>query len=298
MRRQSGSASTLGSGSFYSSFHKQKWTTNAGGNILGTRNYRISRGFNLPPACLGQDNQSTIQVIRNGIRSGRRLKHLDNKIFFLKDYIEEKQLVVDYVPTECMVVDLLTKPLPANQFICLRDKLLGYDKKMDCDDLAYELRDLGYLVGTIHGNKEQNARTLILNKFRTGDIRVLVATDVAARGIDIKDIEVVINYDFPVGKGSAVEDYVHRIGRTARGERTGIAHSFFTPENAPCAPQLVELLRRSGHVSLLPLFSPSPLVPDLIFPLSLSTSRDAAGGPSPITDFREPPLATTFQKSR
>jgi hypothetical protein len=57
-----------------------------------------------------------------------RLKYLDNKIFFLKDYIEEKQLVVDYVPTECMVADMLTKPLPAKQFIRLRDKLLGYDK--------------------------------------------------------------------------------------------------------------------------------------------------------------------------
>jgi hypothetical protein len=139
-RSQSGSASTLGGGSFYSSSHKQKLTTkssteaelvaaaNAGGNILGTRNYLISRGFATPPACLGQDNKSTIQVIRNGIRSGRRLKHLDNKIFFLKDYVEEKQLVVDYVPTECMVADMLTKPLPAKQFIRLRDKLLGYDK--------------------------------------------------------------------------------------------------------------------------------------------------------------------------
>jgi ATP-dependent RNA helicase DDX5/DBP2 len=134
--------------------------------------------------------------------------------------------------------------------------LIFVAKKMDCDDLAYELRDLGYLVGTIHGDKEQNARTMILNKFRSGDIRVLVATDVAARGIDIKDIEVVINYDFPAGKSSAVEDYVHRIGRTARGERTGIAHSFFTPENAPCARKLVELLERSGHVSLT-----SPLLP-------------------------------------
>jgi hypothetical protein len=111
---------TLGGGSFYSSSHKQKLTTkssteaelvaaaNSGGNILGTRNYLISRGFVTPPACLGQDNKSTIQVIRNGIRSGRRLKHLDNKIFFLKDYIEEKQLVVEYVPTECMVADIRT----------------------------------------------------------------------------------------------------------------------------------------------------------------------------------------------
>jgi ATP-dependent RNA helicase DDX5/DBP2 len=92
--------------------------------------------------------------------------------------------------------------------------LIFLARKLECDDLAYELRDLGYLVGTLHGDKEQTARTKIMNKFRTGEIRVLVATDVAARGIDIKDIEVVINYDFPSGKSSAVEDYVHRIGES------------------------------------------------------------------------------------
>jgi hypothetical protein len=63
---------------------------------VGTFSGLISRGFTTPPACLGQDYKSTIQVICNGIRSGRRLKHQDNKIFFLKDYIEEKQLIVDY----------------------------------------------------------------------------------------------------------------------------------------------------------------------------------------------------------
>jgi ATP-dependent RNA helicase DDX5/DBP2 len=93
--------------------------------------------------------------------------------------------------------------------------LIFIARKLECDDLAYELRDLGYLVGTLHGDKEQTARTKIMNKFRTGEIRVLVATDVAARGIDIKDIEVVINYDFPSGKTSGVEDYVHRIGMSS-----------------------------------------------------------------------------------
>jgi ATP-dependent RNA helicase DDX5/DBP2 len=142
---------------------------------------------------------------------------------------------------------------------------------VNCDFITSDLALLGFQVASMHGGKEQYERTRTLERFRSGDIRVLVATDVAARGIDIKDIKVVINYDFPEGKGSAVEDYVHRIGRTARGERTGIAHSFFTPKNAPYAPQLVELLRRSGHVSLLSLFSPSPLVPISSF-LSLSLS--------------------------
>jgi hypothetical protein len=92
------------------------------GNILGIRNYLLSRQFNVEPANLGQDNT------KNGTKSARRLKHLNTKVFFLKDYVEEKQLVVNHVPTEFMIADMLTKPLPAQQFTVLRDKLLGYDK--------------------------------------------------------------------------------------------------------------------------------------------------------------------------
>ncbi|KAK4409934.1 ATP-dependent RNA helicase-like protein DB10 [Sesamum angolense] len=85
-------------------------------------------------------------------------------------------------------------------------------KKM-CDNLAGNLtRQFG--AAAIHGDKSQGERDHVLNQFRTGRSPVLVATDVAARGLDIKDIRVVINYDFPTG----IEDYVHRIGRTGRAE--------------------------------------------------------------------------------
>mmetsp|Transcript_16840 Transcript_16840/g.25322 ORF Transcript_16840/g.25322 Transcript_16840/m.25322 type:complete len:552 (+) Transcript_16840:58-1713(+) len=140
--------------------------------------------------------------------------------------------------------------------------LVFMKRKADCDDLAYDLRDLGYPVGTLHGDKEQNARTAIMDRFRKSQIKVLVATDVAARGLDVKDIEVVINYDLPPGKSSGIEDYVHRIGRTARGSRTGIAHSFFTPEDIHCARDLVGVLERAGQVvppELRALIPPTPV---------------------------------------
>jgi ATP-dependent RNA helicase DDX5/DBP2 len=125
--------------------------------------------------------------------------------------------------------------------------LVFVGKKAECDDIAYDIRDAGYPVGTLHGDKTQDARSFIMQQFRHNSIKVLVATDVAARGLDITDIECVINFDFPPGKSAGIEDYVHRIGRTARGNRTGVAHSFFTPSDSHMAKDLVGILERSGQ---------------------------------------------------
>jgi ATP-dependent RNA helicase RhlE len=93
-------------------------------------------------------------------------------------------------------------------------------------------------VARLHGDREQSQRTSAMNGFRGGECRILVATDIAARGIDVADIEHVINYDFP---GSA-EDYIHRIGRTARVAATGVATSFVTGEDKDCLRQLERLI--------------------------------------------------------
>ncbi|KAL6507306.1 hypothetical protein OROGR_023501 [Orobanche gracilis] len=109
-------------------------------------------------------------------------------------------------------------------------------KKM-CDLLAGNLsRQFG--AAAIHGDKSQDERDHVLNQFRTGRSPVLVATDVAARGLDVKDIRVVVNYDFPTG----VEDYVHRIGRTGRAGATGVAYTFLCDQDAKHASELVKLL--------------------------------------------------------
>lgn len=114
-------------------------------------------------------------------------------------------------------------------------------KKM-CDQLT---RSLSRLFGTaaIHGDKSQGERDYVLNQFRTGRCPVLVATDVAARGLDIKDIRVVINYDFPNG----VEDYVHRIGRTGRAGASGIAYTFLGDKDAKHASDLIKVLEGANQ---------------------------------------------------
>jgi ATP-dependent RNA helicase DDX5/DBP2 len=114
-------------------------------------------------------------------------------------------------------------------------------KKM-CDQLSRTLtRQFG--AAAIHGDKSQSERDYVLNQFRSGRTPVLVATDVAARGLDIKDIRVVINFDFPTG----VEDYVHRIGRTGRAGATGIAHTFFSEQDAKYAADLIKVLEGANQ---------------------------------------------------
>ena len=102
-------------------------------------------------------------------------------------------------------------------------------------------RTLGRRHNTVrlHGNREQTQRDAAMAGFREGKYRILIATDIAARGIDVADIEHVVNYDFP---GSA-EDYIHRIGRTARVAASGQATSFVTNTDKPCLARLERLIK-------------------------------------------------------
>jgi ATP-dependent RNA helicase RhlE len=99
--------------------------------------------------------------------------------------------------------------------------------KRGADKIARRLGSSGIKTGTIHSNRSQNQRLRALKDFKSGAVRVLVATDVAARGIDVDGISHVVNYDFPMQS----EDYVHRIGRTGRAHAVGDAISFITPED-------------------------------------------------------------------
>jgi ATP-dependent RNA helicase DDX5/DBP2 len=114
--------------------------------------------------------------------------------------------------------------------------------KRMCDTLSRNLsRDFG--AAAIHGDKSQSERDFVLSQFRSGRTPILVATDVAARGLDIKDIRVVVNYDFPTG----VEDYVHRIGRTGRAGATGLAYTFFSEQDGKYAKDLIKVLEGANQ---------------------------------------------------
>jgi ATP-dependent RNA helicase RhlE len=108
------------------------------------------------------------------------------------------------------------------------DMVLVFSRmKHSADRVARHLEQKGIRTATLHSNRSQNQRLRALKDFKSGDVRVLVATDIAARGIDVDGISHVVNYDFPMHS----EDYVHRIGRTGRAHAVGDAISFVTPED-------------------------------------------------------------------
>jgi len=112
--------------------------------------------------------------------------------------------------------------------------------KHGADRIARRLENRGIKTGTIHSNRSQNQRLRALKDFKSGAVRVLVATDIAARGIDVDGISHVVNYDFPMHP----EDYVHRIGRTGRAHAIGDAISFITPEDHAALRSLERFIGR------------------------------------------------------
>ncbi|WP_319507653.1 DEAD/DEAH box helicase [uncultured Methanolobus sp.] len=108
----------------------------------------------------------------------------------------------------------------------VKSSLVFCNTKKKVDELVSLLKTRGFLADALHGDLKQTQREKVMASFRNGEIETLVATDVAARGIDVENIEVVFNYDMPQDE----ESYVHRIGRTGRAGRSGIAFTFVTPK--------------------------------------------------------------------
>lgn len=130
--------------------------------------------------------------------------------------------------------------------------LIFAETKRKVNFLTRQLQSHGWLADSIHGDKTQMQRDNVLNAFRLNRLNILVATDVAARGLDVRDINVVINYDYP----NDSESYVHRIGRTGRHGATGIAHTFITDQTGhKQVRQLIDVLREAEQYVSTELYS-------------------------------------------
>jgi superfamily II DNA/RNA helicase len=148
--------------------------------------------------------------------------------------IEQRVVHVDRAGKPGLLAELLREKSVERVLVFTRTKR-GADK------VVRALAKAGLAAEAIHGNKSQNQRERVLAAFRAGHIRTLVATDIAARGIDVDGISHVINYDLP----NVPESYVHRIGRTARAGAEGIAISFCEAEERPFLRDIEKLIRMS-----------------------------------------------------
>ena len=148
--------------------------------------------------------------------------------------IEQKVMFVDRARKDDLLVALFDKPT--------MDKAIVFVKrKRSANQVTQKLLAAGINAAVIHGNKSQSARTAALEDFRNGRVRALVATDIAARGLDVDGITHVINYELPVEP----ETYVHRIGRTARAGADGDAVSFCMPSERSQLRDIERLIRKS-----------------------------------------------------
>jgi ATP-dependent RNA helicase DeaD len=149
------------------------------------------------------------------------------------DTIEQRYFTVDDQRKFDLLLKLLKREQPRQAIIFVRTKR-GADK------IHRKLSTKTKLVDVIHGDLQQSARDRVMKKFRGGEVRLLVATDVVGRGIDVSSISHIINYDMP----QSSDDYVHRVGRTGRMGREGVAFTFVTPEQGGELTRIEMLINR------------------------------------------------------
>jgi len=174
---------------------------------------------------------------------------------FLHDYIHVTigSLSLSANHNILQIIDVCTEPEKERKLVRLMEEimrekenktLIFAETKRRVDELSRRMQRDRWPCVCIHGDKGQKEREYVLNEFRMGKAPILIATDVAARGLDIDDIKFVINFDYP----SCSEDYVHRIGRTARASNTGTAYTFFTVGNVKQAKDLINVLQEANQV--------------------------------------------------
>ena len=203
------------------------------------------------------------------------------------DAIEQRLYKVDKGNKKHLLLHLL-------QDRALRSVLVFTNTKHRANQLAKELNARGVGAAAIHGNKSQSARVAALEQFKAGSIRVLVATDIAARGIDVSELSCVVNYELP----NVPETYVHRIGRTGRAGRGGVAVSFCNVDELPYLKDIEALIGKkipevSGHPWPMEILEPTPKQARAPRP-----ARPDRGAPKPKPAVRQPGLSGSKQTGR
>ncbi len=167
------------------------------------------------------------------------------------DRIDQKVVMIPSAQKRTALVDYLATPDMERAVVFTRTKR-GADK------VCKHLEMYGFAAAAIHGNKSQNQRVRSLDAFRKGKVNVLVATDIAARGIDVDDVSHVVNYELP----QVAEAYVHRVGRTARAGKSGQAIAFCDGAERGLLRDIERLIKRKIDVSDRPADSGRQLVPE------------------------------------
>jgi ATP-dependent RNA helicase RhlE len=172
-------------------------------------------------------------------------------------------------------IPLLTELLKGKD---VKSALVFTRTKQSADVLTRKLREVGLSTAVIHGDFNQKKRIQALERFRAGKVRILVATNIAARGLDIEGISHVINYDTP----DQAENYVHRVGRTARVQATGVAWTLVTPEDEPLIAAIEYLLGKEIERIHLSGFNYEVPAPDWARPSARTILRNASRNQSSI----------------
>uniref|UniRef100_A0AAG5DP24 RNA helicase n=1 Tax=Anopheles atroparvus TaxID=41427 RepID=A0AAG5DP24_ANOAO len=165
--------------------------------------------------------------------------------------------------------------------------IIFVETKKKVEDLLKNIVRDGYGATSIHGDKSQTERDYVLQDFRHGKSTILVATDVAARGLDVEDVKYVINFDYP----NSSEDYIHRIGRTGRCSQYGTAYTFFTPNNGRQARELLGVLEEAGQQPTVELIEMAKQAPGGKGGRLRYSTRGSYGGSSMNSGYqRRPPF--------
>jgi len=202
--------------------------------------------------------------------------------------------------TASELVEQLVHPVDKDKKRALLSQLIKQGKwkqvlvftrtKHGANKLSGQLEKDGISSAAIHGNKSQGARTKALANFKSGAVRVLVATDIAARGIDIDQLPYVVNFELP----NISEDYVHRIGRTGRAGSEGVAVSLVCVDELQYLKDIEKLLKRKIPQERVPRFEPDPTIK----PEPIQKKKNSRTRPRNKSANKTPPPASRSRKSR